>query len=107
MDWQPISREALDELIAEELAEATPEERMLFVRAAVTPTKWQLSPWGDIGGGFWVVAVLEDRVLWYNDIETVLTSLDSPRLARSRPRSIGATRTNYDGHYRPSRGVRR
>jgi len=69
MDWQPISREALDELIAEELAEATPEERMLFVRAAVTPTKWQLSPWGDIGGGFWVVAVLEDRVLWYNDIE--------------------------------------
>ena len=37
--------------------------------AAVAPAKWQLSPWGDLGGGFWVIAVMEDRVLWYNDIE--------------------------------------
>lgn len=33
------------------------------------PAKWHLSPWGDLGGGFWVVAVRDDRVLWYNDIE--------------------------------------
>ena len=69
MDWAPIKRETLDELIAEQLAEATAEERALFARTAVTPAKWQLSPWGDEGGGFWVVAVMEDRVLWYNDIE--------------------------------------
>jgi hypothetical protein len=69
MDWDAIDREALDALVAEGLAEAAPEERELFSRAAVTPTKWQLSPWGDTGGGFWVVAVLDDRVLWFNDIE--------------------------------------
>jgi len=69
MDWQPISRELLDELIAKELAEATAEDRELFARTAITPTKWQLSPWGDLGGGFWVVAVMDDSVLWYNDIE--------------------------------------
>lgn len=61
MDWQPISRDALERLIAEELAEATPEQRSLFARTAVTPTEWQLSPWGDLGGGFWVVAVMEDH----------------------------------------------
>jgi hypothetical protein len=69
MDWEPISREALDSLIAEQLAEATADERALFARTAIAPAKWQLSPWGDLGGGFWVVAVMDDRVLWYNDIE--------------------------------------
>ncbi len=69
MSWEPISRELLQDIIANELGEATPEEREQFARAAVTLTKWQLSPWGDLGGGFWVVAVMDDRVLWYNDIE--------------------------------------
>ena len=69
MEWQAISRESLDEIIEQELSEATAEERALFARTAVIPTKWQLSPWGDLGGGFWVVAVMDDRVLWYNDIE--------------------------------------
>ena len=68
MDWEPISRESLDELIAEELAGATAQDQELFARTAIASAKWQLSPWGDLGGGFWVVAVMEDRVLWYNDI---------------------------------------
>jgi hypothetical protein len=69
MNWEPISRESLEEIVAKELVDATPEERALFSRTAVTPSKWRLSPWGDAGGGFWVVAVMDDRVLWYNDIE--------------------------------------
>ena len=69
MNFKLMSREELDELIDRDLAAATAEDRALFARVAVPPTKWQLSPWGDPGGGFWVVAVLEARVLWYNDIE--------------------------------------
>ena len=69
MTWEPISRELLFELIAKDLAEATAEERAKFSAAATSPAKWQLSPWGDLGGGFWVVAATDDRVLWYNDIE--------------------------------------
>ena len=69
MDWEPISREALDELVEKQLAQATADDRALFARTAIAPAKWQLSPWGDLGGGFWAVAVMEDRVLWYNDIE--------------------------------------
>ena len=69
MKWKPISKESLQELIANGLQDASPEDREFFSRAAVIPTKWQLSPWGDLGGGFWVIAVMNDRVLWYNDIE--------------------------------------
>jgi hypothetical protein len=69
MDWESIGIEELKQIVDEELAKATPEEKALFARTAVPPSKWQLSPWGDDGGGFWVVAVMEDRVLWFNDIE--------------------------------------
>ena len=30
MDWEPISRESLENLIAEEISDATPEGRALF-----------------------------------------------------------------------------
>jgi hypothetical protein len=30
---------------------------------------WRCSPWGDEVGGFWVVAVRGDTVIWFNDIE--------------------------------------
>ena len=35
----------------------------------VRPAKWQLHPWGDEGGGFWIVAIFGQFVLWFNDIE--------------------------------------
>ncbi len=35
----------------------------------IEPEKWQCSPWGDEGGGFWVVAEKDGHVVWYNDIE--------------------------------------
>jgi hypothetical protein len=66
---EAINREAIERVLAEGLAKATSEEQALFARAAVEPMKWRLSPWGDEGGDFSVVALMEDRVLWYNDIE--------------------------------------
>ena len=35
----------------------------------MVPHKWQLHPWGDEGAGFWVVAQIGQKVIWYNDIE--------------------------------------
>lgn len=69
MKWEPIGRADLEEIIARDLTKATDDERALFERVAVPLTKWALPPWGDLGGGFWVVARMDDRVLWYNDIE--------------------------------------
>lgn len=36
---------------------------------SVSPSKWTLPPWGDMGGGFWVVAITGRTVVWFNDIE--------------------------------------
>ena len=69
MNWNPISRPELDELIAQDLSECSVEQRQFFANVAIEPAKWEQSPWGDDGGGFWAVAVVENRVLWYNDIE--------------------------------------
>ena len=30
---------------------------------------WASHPYGDLGGGFWVVALLGETVVWFNDIE--------------------------------------
>ena len=69
MSWKPIDQRDLDALVAGGLSDCSEELRQLFARVQVPARKWQLSPWGDAGGGFWVVAVHRDRVLWYNDIE--------------------------------------
>ena len=69
MTWKPISLAELQEMILQDLAECSEEQRSFFARFAIQPEKWRQSPYGDEGGGFWAVAVYEDRVLWFNDIE--------------------------------------
>jgi hypothetical protein len=69
MTWAPIDLAALQEMIQRDLAECSEQQRSFFARVAIQPEKWRQSPQGDDGGGFWAVAVYEDRVLWFNDIE--------------------------------------
>lgn len=69
MAWTPLDRQQLSRRIAHGLATGDPDLRAHFARIACEPVKWQLHPWGDLGGGFWVVAVLGNRVIWFNDIE--------------------------------------
>ncbi|NCD68927.1 hypothetical protein GSY63_06135 [Mucilaginibacter sp. R11] len=35
----------------------------------IIPEKWQEENYGQAGGGFWAVAILDTQVIWYNDIE--------------------------------------
>jgi hypothetical protein len=69
MAWRPITLEDLRGRIRSGLSHADDELRSFYERVACEPTKWRQHPWGDPGGGFWIVAVHEDRVLWFNDIE--------------------------------------
>lgn len=46
-----------------------PAVRRLWALIQIEPAKWQQHPWGNEGGGFWVVGLLGRQVLWYNDIE--------------------------------------
>jgi len=69
MTWEPTTREEIDARIVEELAECSPDLRAYFNRVRIVPEKWKQSPYGDRGGGFWVGACDEKRVLWWNEIE--------------------------------------
>lgn len=44
-------------------------ERNLWRFISIAPEKWSLPPWGNEGGGFWVVGVHGKQCIYYNDIE--------------------------------------
>jgi len=44
-------------------------QRRLWEVVKIDPEKWTQEPWGDEGGGFCVVAIYGNTVIWYNDIE--------------------------------------
>jgi|688.fasta_scaffold340213_2 hypothetical protein len=69
MTWQPINEAQLLDEIKRGVASMTLEQSRLWDAIRVLPQKWKLSPWGDLGGGFWVVAIVGQAVVWYNDIE--------------------------------------
>ena len=69
MDWQPISEERILELINSSRRRMNPVERRFWDAIAIHPEKWKQNPYGNIGSGFWAVAIIGKIVLWYNDIE--------------------------------------
>jgi hypothetical protein len=69
VDWKPVDRATLDTWIADALARRDDAVRAAWAQIRIEPAKWQCSPMGDLGGGFWAVAIDGDEVLWFNDIE--------------------------------------
>ncbi|MBN1009126.1 hypothetical protein [Amphritea pacifica] len=69
MAWEPISEEELRSDIEDALDRMSLEQRKIWDVIKIEPKKWHQEPWGNEGGGFWVVALIGDRVIWYNDIE--------------------------------------
>jgi hypothetical protein len=69
VDWQPITEAALRKRIAQGVKRMDARARRLWDAIRIEPEKWQLPPYGDAGGGFWVVAIVGRSVVWYNDIE--------------------------------------
>ena len=69
MDWQPISSDELWDKINSACTRMDAFQERLWEAIRITPEKWRLHPWGDLGEGFWVVAIVGEMVVWYNDIE--------------------------------------
>jgi len=67
--WKPIGLKQLSEFIENGFAELSEEECRFFKAISIPPEKWKLAPWGNQGGGFWVVGIIGETILWYNDIE--------------------------------------
>ena len=67
--WSPISDKQPLTFIEQGTPSLSEEEYRFFEMIKIPLQKWQLPPWGDQGGGFWVLGVFGSIVLWYNDIE--------------------------------------
>jgi hypothetical protein len=61
--WQPISEAELLNEINHAVREMTLEQRRLWAIISVSPCKWMLPPWGDMGAGFWVAAFDRRRII--------------------------------------------
>jgi hypothetical protein len=69
MAWTPLSEAKLwDEINAAEARMSLPQRR-LWRAMRITPEKWKQHPYGDAGGGFWVVGIIGRIAIWFNDIE--------------------------------------
>ena len=69
MTWQGLSEADLWDKLNQGWDNMTFEQRRAWEAIRIPPEKWALPPWGDHGGGFWVVALIGRRAIWYNDIE--------------------------------------
>tara|TARA_B100000614_G_C14124335_1_gene317136 strand:- start:62 stop:430 length:369 start_codon:yes stop_codon:yes gene_type:complete len=67
--WTPIEEHQLLDLINKSWLRMSLPQRRLWDVIKIEPKKWQLDPWGNLGNGFWVVAVYGEHAVWFNDIE--------------------------------------
>jgi len=69
MNWTPLSLAALNIEIKKGENNMTPTEYCFWEQIKIKPIKWKELTLGIEGQGFWVVALYQDQVLYYNDIE--------------------------------------
>lgn len=67
--WVPITIENLNNEILSGELDMTDEQRNFWDLIRIKPVKWTEEEYGTEGGGFWVVAIFGNEVIWYNDIE--------------------------------------
>ena len=68
-DWASITEVKLYELIINSESEMSSKEQRYWEEFRVSPEKWVEKTYGNLGSGFWVVGIIGNKVIWYNDIE--------------------------------------
>ena len=67
--WTPISENSLTDLIEQARQTMSDVEHVLWNAIRLPHADiWQLHPWADEGCGFWVVAVMGNHCIYFNDI---------------------------------------
>lgn len=69
MQWKPINLNELKNKIQIEEKNLSKDNLYLWKKIKIIPEKWTQDPWGEKGNGFWVVAIIGKKCLYYNDIE--------------------------------------
>lgn len=69
MNREPLSEAEIHDELKEACERMSWPQRRLWEAIKIEPQKWRQEPFGNLGGGFWVVAIIGNTVIWYNDIE--------------------------------------
>jgi len=69
MSWTPLPEVDLWDMINAASERMTLEQSRLWEIIKIDPQKWSERTYGELGGGFWAVAVIGNSVIWFNDIE--------------------------------------
>jgi len=69
VEWEPICETDLRTRIEQAETRMTAAQRRLWNCIRIRVAKWQQHPFGDQGNGFWVVGLIGQTVIWFNDIE--------------------------------------
>lgn len=67
--WEPMPLSELYNQIQKTETDLNGELWNFWQLIKVEPAKWVEKEFGDLGGGFWAVAICGTKVIWYNDIE--------------------------------------
>jgi hypothetical protein len=67
--WEPITIVELQKEIKKGVLNMSLSQTELWKRISIYPEKWTENEFGKEGGGFWAVAIIDNQVIWYNDIE--------------------------------------
>ncbi|MDQ6469048.1 hypothetical protein RB619_00245 [Flavobacterium sp. LHD-80] len=68
-EWEPISLNELFDEIQKTEKDLDGELKNFWDLIKIDPIKWEEKEYGEMGGGFWVVAICGNKVIWFNDIE--------------------------------------
>lgn len=68
-EWEPISLSELFNEIEKTEKDLDGELKNFWNLIKIDPIKWEEKEYGEMGGGFWVVAICGNKEMWYNDIE--------------------------------------
>lgn len=69
MTWEPLSELGIWEYINNAEDKMNLKQKRLWEIVKIIPEKWEQDDYGKVSGGFWVVAIFGNQVIWYNDIE--------------------------------------
>ena len=68
-EWEPISLSELFDEIQKTEKDLDVELKNFWDLIKIDPVKWEEKDYGEMGGGFWVVAICGYKIIWFNDIE--------------------------------------
>jgi hypothetical protein len=69
MNWRATTESEIWDMINNSYERMNPDQKKCWESIKVMPEKWQQEPYGNEGNGFWIVALIGNTVIWFNDIE--------------------------------------